>query len=35
MEDLILPEDTQEMDILYEIDSEENDISDYLLEDLK
>ena len=31
MEELILPGDSDQIEVLYEINKEENDISDYLL----
>ena len=33
MEELILPGDTKDLDIIYEINFEEADISNYMLED--
>ena len=33
MEELILPGDTKDLDIVYEINFEEADISNYMLED--
>lgn len=33
MEELILPEDTEELEILYEINKEERDLCDYSLQE--